>query len=153
MNASRGFWTFTSAGFAVGDGAFNPTAVAGIADTGTTLLYLPEAVAAAYYAGIPGARVRASDGSWGFDCTATPPPFSFLVADGAAVTVPGAYLNFGTDDDGSTGGGGDGACYGGIQNDTGMPFSIFGAMALKAAFVVFEDDGDAPRLGFANKTL
>lgn len=154
VNASRGFWTFTSPGFAVGDGAFNPTAVAGIADTGTTLLYLPEAVVAAYYAGVQGARVRSSDGSWGFDCAATPPPFSFLVADGAAVTIPGAYLNFGTDDSSSgSGGGGDGSCYGGIQNDTGMPFSIFGAMALKAAFVVFENDGVAPRLGFANKTL
>lgn len=44
-------------------------------------------------------------------------------------------------------------CYGGIQRDTGMPFSIFGDVFLKGVFVVFEAaEGKTPRLGFAQQS-
>jgi aspergillopepsin I len=44
-------------------------------------------------------------------------------------------------------------CYGGIQRDTGMPFSIFGDVFLKGVFVVFEsEEGKPPRLGFAQQS-
>jgi aspergillopepsin I len=44
-------------------------------------------------------------------------------------------------------------CYGGIQRDTGMPFSIFGDVFLKGVFVVFESaEGKPPRLGFAQQS-
>jgi hypothetical protein len=44
-------------------------------------------------------------------------------------------------------------CYGGIQRDTGMPFSIFGDVFLKGVFVVFESAAGAqPRIGFAQQS-
>jgi aspergillopepsin I len=59
--------------------------------------------------------------------------------------VPGDYIKYApTGSSGKT-------CYGGIQPDTGLGFSIFGDVALKAAFVVF--DGGNQQLGWATKTL
>jgi len=58
------------------------------------------------------------------------------------MTVPGINMNYQTISQTS--------CYGGIQRDSGMPFSIFGDVFLKGMFVIFEApvSGQA-RLGFA----
>ena len=48
---------------------------------------------------------------------------------------------------------GSGTCFGGIQSDSGIGFSIFGDVFLKSQFVVFEDAAGGPRLGFAAKNL
>lgn len=42
-------------------------------------------------------------------------------------------------------------CFGGLQSSSGIGINIFGDVALKAAFVVF--DGASNRLGWAAKTL
>ena len=41
VNTANGFWEFTGTGYAVGSGAFTSSSTDAIADTGTTLLYLP----------------------------------------------------------------------------------------------------------------
>ncbi len=41
VNTANGFWEFTGSGYAVGSGAFVSSSTDAIADTGTTLLYLP----------------------------------------------------------------------------------------------------------------
>lgn len=51
-----GYWKFTSTGYGVGDD-FTDTDLVAIADTGTTLIYLPAAVIKAYYADVSGATV------------------------------------------------------------------------------------------------
>lgn len=48
---------------------------------------------------------------------------------------------------------GSSTCFGGIQSDAGVGFSIFGDVFLKSQFVVFEDASGGPRLGFAAKNL
>ncbi|EFZ04356.1 peptidase A1family protein [Metarhizium robertsii] len=144
VDSSQGFWGFTSRGYAVGGGSLNTASTSGIADTGTTLLLLPSSIVSAYYAKVSGARYDSSQGGYTFACSQSLPSFSFGVS-GATVTVPGAYLNYApTDSTGRT-------CFGGLQSSSGIGINIFGDVALKSAFVVF--DGGNNRLGWAAKAL
>ncbi|RYC57510.1 hypothetical protein CHU98_g8699 [Xylaria longipes] len=142
VNASQGYWEFTSSGYAVGSDSFVPTSIDGIADTGTTLLYLPYSIAEAYYAQIPGGGFYAQSGGYVVPCNATLPDFTFGVNTGRVV-IPGSYMNFAPYN--ST------TCYGSIQSSTGLGINIFGDIALKAAYVIFDTDG--PRVGWASKPL
>lgn len=120
------------------------TAITGIADTGTTLLMLPDAVVSAYYAQVSGAKDSQQEGGWVFSCSASLPDFTFGVGSGQ-ITIPGDYINYmAVDQSGQT-------CYGGIQSDAGIGMAIFGDVALKSAFVVFDSAGS--RVGWAAKTL
>ncbi|KAK3372947.1 aspartic-type endopeptidase-like protein, partial [Lasiosphaeria ovina] len=143
VNNDPGYWTFTSSGYAVGSGTFSTTTVTGIADTGTTLLYLPTAIVTAYYRGVSGASNSRSYGGYVFPCAATVPSFTFGVG-AARVTIPPSYLNYGPVTDGSS------TCFGGLQSSSGVGINIFGDVALKAAFVVF-DGSNPPALGWAAK--
>lgn len=120
------------------------TVITGIADTGTTLAMLPDAVVADYYSQVSGASDSTTEGGYVFPCASTLPDFSFGVGSGS-VTIPGSYINWAALDATNT------TCYGGIQSDASIGFSIFGDIALKAAYVVF--DGAEGRLGWAAKTL
>ncbi|KAJ4415384.1 hypothetical protein N0V82_007379 [Gnomoniopsis sp. IMI 355080] len=119
------------------------TAITGIADTGTTLLMLPDTVVSDYYGQVDGAQESTEEGGYVFSCDATLPDFKFNVGDGE-ITVPGDYINFQPISTGSS------TCYGGIQSDSGIGMAIFGDIALKAALVVF-DSGNS-RVGWAAKT-
>ncbi|KAK3382059.1 aspartic peptidase domain-containing protein [Lasiosphaeria ovina] len=145
VDSSQGFWMFTSPGYAISKGGYKITEMKGIADTGTTLLLLPTSVVLAYYKQVDGARYEGTQGGYIFACSATLPDFVFAVGNNARITVPGKYINYApTDSSGTT-------CFGGIQKDIGIGFSIFGDVALKAAFVVF--DGPNQQLGWAAKPL
>ncbi|KAF3011841.1 hypothetical protein G7054_g9226 [Neopestalotiopsis clavispora] len=123
------------------------TTLTGIADTGTTLAFLPSDVCETYYASVSGATYSNSYGGYLFDCDADLPDFNFVIS-GTTITIPGDYVNYAAVDSAET------QCYGGIQPDTDIGFSIFGDIALKAAFVVFKDDGSStPQIGFANKAV
>ncbi|KAL3444591.1 aspartic peptidase domain-containing protein [Aspergillus insuetus] len=134
------YWQLDFTGFQVGAGPYREHIINGIADTGTTLLYLPPAIALAYYSKVAGAFFDPSYAAWLFPCTSILPEFVFGI-NGYRGVIPGEYIIFEPL--------GDDLCYGGIQVNTGLPFSIFGDILLKAQFVVFDHEG--PRLGFANK--
>lgn len=142
VNTNPGYWTFTSSGYGVGS-TFTSTSITGIADTGTTLLYLPATIVRAYYAQVSGAANSASVGGYVFPCTATLPNFVFGIGT-ARITIPGTYINYGQVTTSQ--------CFGGLQSSAGIGINIFGDVALKAAFVVF-DGSSTPRLGWASKTL
>lgn len=117
--------------------------ITGIADTGTTLLMLPDEVVSAYYQQVDGAQDSEQEGGYVFSCDATLPDFTFAVGDGQ-ITVPGKFINWSPVDTSNQ------TCFGGLQSDADIGISIFGDIALKAAFVVF--DGGNKRLGWAAKT-
>jgi hypothetical protein len=136
----------TASGYAIGTAATVSTSISGIADTGTTLAYLPAAIVKAYYAKVTGATDSSTEGGYIFPCTATLPAFAFVVG-GTKITIPGTYLNYGPAETGSS------SCFGGLQPNTGIGLTIFGDVALKSAFVIFDETATTPRIGWAVKTL
>ncbi|TID16432.1 Asp-domain-containing protein [Venturia nashicola] len=143
VKGTKGFWDFPVTGFSVGSGQEIPVTLNAIADTGSSLWYVPAKVADTYYAKVQGASFSALTGGWTFPCNAKLPDISLTIS-GKKLTVPGINMNY--QSIGST-------CMGGMQRDTGMPFSIAGDVFLKNMFVVFEHPvGGQPRLGFAPAT-
>lgn len=141
VNTANGFWEFTSNGYAVGSGGFTSTNIDSIADTGTTLLYLPSSVVSAYYAKVSGAAYDSSQGGYTYPCSSTLPSITLGIGSYKAV-VPGSYINYAPVNSAT--------CFGGIQRNTGIGFSIFGDIFLKSQFVVF-NGASSPQLGFAPK--
>ncbi|KKY17526.1 putative aspartic endopeptidase pep1 [Phaeomoniella chlamydospora] len=141
VDDSDGFWTFSPSGYAVGSGSTkSSSALTGIADTGTTLMLLDTSVASAYWGQVSSASY--TDETWIFDCDdADSLPDFTLVIEGYEAVVPGEYMNYAPN--------GDGTCYGGIQPDTSIGFAIYGDVFLKSQFVVFDKTQSTPRLGFA----
>ncbi|KAF2147659.1 aspartyl protease [Myriangium duriaei CBS 260.36] len=140
VDNSQGFWGFTPDSYSVGSSQGSATIGSAIADTGTTLLLLPDDVVSDYYSKVDGAQNDSSQGGYIFSCSASLPDFSISVG-GGTITVPGDYINF-QSVDGSN-------CFGGLQSSGSIGQSIFGDVFLKAAFVVFDGNNGSPRLGFA----
>ena len=93
VKTSNGFWEFTGNGYAVGSGAFTSSSIDAIADTGTTLLYLPQAAVTAYYAKVSGAKYNSAQGGYTFACSTTLPSITLGIGSGK-FTVPGSYINY-----------------------------------------------------------
>lgn len=93
VNTANGFWEFSSNGYAVGSGAFVSSTIDAIADTGTTLLYLPSTIVSAYYAKVPGASYVSSQGGYTYPCSATLPSITLGIGSYRAV-IPGSYINY-----------------------------------------------------------
>lgn len=145
VDNSQGFWMFTPQSYAVGTGATvtpGASAMTGIVDTGTTLLYVSTSIVKAYYAKVSGAKNSANAGGWIFPCSATLPAFT-LVVGGYKAVVPGTYLSFAPN--------GDGTCFGGLQDGSGIGFNIYGDIFIKSQFIVFDKGmtSAGPRVGFA----
>ncbi|KAI1361081.1 aspartic peptidase domain-containing protein [Xylaria arbuscula] len=138
VDDSQGFWDFTA--------DINGESVDGIADTGTTLALFPDSVVEAYYSQVDGAEEDQQQGGYVFPCDAQLPDLTFTPGD-AEITIPGEYINYApVDESGSS-------CFGGIQSSNGIGINIYGDIALKAAFVVFDQSNGSPRLGWATKDL
>ncbi|KAJ5977928.1 hypothetical protein N7501_001270 [Penicillium viridicatum] len=139
VDDSQGFWSFTADSHKIGSGSAGGP-ITGIADTGTTLLLLPDSVVSAYYRKVTGAQNSETQGGYVFPCSADLPDFTVTIGDYDAV-VPGKHIKY------APVGAGSSSCFGGIQSNSGLGFSIFGDIFLKSQYVVFDSEG--PRLGFA----
>ncbi|KAH8691659.1 aspartic proteinase II-1 [Talaromyces proteolyticus] len=141
VDDSQGFWSFTADSYSIA-GSKSGGSITGIADTGTTLLLLDDSIVDAYYKKVNGASYDSSQGGYVFSCSATLPTFAITV-NGHTATIPGDYINYApVDSSGSS-------CYGGIQSNSGIGFSIFGDVFLKSQYVVFDASG--PQIGFATQ--
>ncbi|KAJ8117162.1 hypothetical protein OPT61_g1587 [Boeremia exigua] len=144
VDSSQGFWGFSATGYSVGTAAAVKSSIAGIVDTGTTLIYIDAAIAKAYYSKVSGAKIDNTQGGYVFPCSATLPNFSITVG-GVAQTVPGKFINYAPLSSGSA------TCFGGIQTNEGIGFTIFGDIFLKSKYVIHDVSTGTPRLGFAQQ--
>ncbi|ODM15700.1 hypothetical protein SI65_08934 [Aspergillus cristatus] len=193
VDSTDGYWMFTAGGYGIGNGDTSSTPLTGIADTGTTLLMLPEEVVDAYYKQVSGAEKSATAGGYVVPCDAELPDFTTVISSSTGSSPSSSSTpGFGSGYGGGYGDGGLGSifgngfgsgifsnkrstsssgsgsykavtpgkhikmsaideegssCFGGIQSNSGMSFSIFGDVFLKSQYVVF--DPEKPRLGFA----
>ncbi|KAF2151612.1 aspartic proteinase II-1 [Myriangium duriaei CBS 260.36] len=131
------YWTFQAGDLSVNGNGIGSGGLA-IADTGTTLMLVPNDILNAYYGQIQSAQN--SGGMWIFDCNDQIPDLQVNIG-GGTFTVPGSYINWVNN--------GDGTCSGGLQYNQGLPFSIYGDIFLKNQYVVFDQTQGYPRLGFA----
>ncbi|KAJ5160182.1 uncharacterized protein N7482_007186 [Penicillium canariense] len=138
VDSSQGFWSFTADGYKIG--STSGSSIQGIADTGTTLMLLPDDVVSAYYNQVDGAQDDSSIGGYTFPCSGQLPDFTVTIGGYDAV-VSGDLINYAPIQTGSS------TCFGGIQSNSGLGFSIFGDIFLKSQYVIFDSNG--PRLGFA----
>lgn len=152
VNNENGFWQFTAGGYSIGggNGTSGSNATTGsigtsIADTGTTLLYLPSNVVTAYYKQVSGASYNSAQGGYTYPCGATLPDFNVAIG-GKTFVVPGTDLNYAPINSAGT------TCFGGIQANTGIGFNIFGDIFLKSVYAVFDQTQSSPRLGFAEQS-
>ncbi|KAK0633063.1 aspartic peptidase domain-containing protein [Immersiella caudata] len=145
INSTGGFWQFETDSFTVGNVTLDSHHEA-IADTGTTLLMVPQNITDAYYDQVPGAVDNWNVGGYIFPCNATLPDLTLHIGTYKAV-IGGQYMNYAPVDsrsfDNAT------VCFGGVQSSYGFPFAIYGDIFFKAQFTVFHA-GDM-KLGFAPK--
>lgn len=144
IDSSQGFWEFTGTGYGVGEGNFQEQSIDAIADTGTTLILIEDAVVEAYYGQVDGAQYDSQQGGYTFSCDAELPDLYLGIGDYQA-KVPGSFINLSpVDSSGST-------CFGGVQSSQGIGQSIYGDVFLKAFFAVF--DSENSQFGVAEKPL
>ena len=141
VDDSQGFWGFTANGYTVGS-TTSRTSISAIADTGTTLVYVDDSIVDAYYSQVDGAQNDSQAGGITFPCDSQLPDFSILV-NGVKQTIPGKYINFAPN--------GDGTCFGGIQSSDDVGLNILGDVFLKSKYVVHSMTGGTPQLGFAQQ--
>ena len=143
VDSSNGFWQVESASAAVNGQSISIADGSAIMDTGTSLMLVTDDLLVGYWNNVQGAQLSDSAGGVIFPCNADLPDLQVAIGSNMA-TVSGTQMNFaevGTDQTGTD------FCFGGMQSNQGLQFSIYGDVFFKSNFVVF--DGSAPSISFA----
>jgi len=143
VRTGKSLWEFTSNGYAVRSNTFQNRSINTIADTGATVLFLPDVIVSASYAKVPGASNNSAEGGYTFKCSAELSSLTLGIGSYKAI-VPGSYLKFTPIDRRGIN------CFGALQANIDADFSVFGDVFLKSQFVVF-NAVSPPRIGFAPK--
>jgi aspergillopepsin I len=148
LDSTAEFWQFPFTKFNVAaNSVWYISSWSAIADTGTTLILMPEDINKYYYKEVKGAVFNETYQVWAYPCDTQLPDFNVGFDSGFSVTIPGKYMNYTLLDPTSPSSG----CMGGLQPNIGEDFSILGDIFLKSVFAVF--DVGNKRIGFAQKPL
>lgn len=144
VDNSQGFWQFASASYAINGKKHTVSGNTAIADTGTTLALVSDAVCKAIYAAIPGAKYDSSQQGYIFPASTTAaqlPSVSFAVGNNLYTIQKDdlAFSSAGTD-----------MVFGGIQSRGDLTFDILGDTFLKSVYAIF-DQGNT-RFGAVQRT-
>ncbi|KAK4938237.1 hypothetical protein LTR10_021310 [Elasticomyces elasticus] len=144
IDNSRGYWMFSSPSVIINDEQFDLPNNHAIADTGTTLLLVPDEVCNQFYAQIPGSEYSEIQQAWIYPTDTSSddlPDFSVAVGNcqiaidkGHFGFAPSVYPNM---------------TFGGIQSQGDQNFGIFGDVFLQNVYAVF--DGGKLRFGVVQR--
>ncbi|KIX08226.1 uncharacterized protein Z518_02882 [Rhinocladiella mackenziei CBS 650.93] len=145
VDSSQGFWEVDSASAAVQGQTVNIPNGKAIIDTGTSLMLVSDEMLVAYWTTVDGAQLSTDAGGIIFPCNTALPDLQVAIGDSYLATISGDGMNFanvGTDTQT-----GEEFCFGGLQSNQGLSFSIYGDVFFKSQFVVF--DGSGPSISIA----
>jgi aspergillopepsin I len=144
VNGTR-YWEIDVKEYAVGSGSFGSATIGNvIVDSGTSLVYLPQAVVEDYYSKIAGYEFTVG-GSYTFPCNSTIPDFRFKIDGGKILSIPGSDVNFAVYDKAK------GICTGAISSQLNSKYSILGNLFMKNYYVVHSrEQENMPKMGFAS---
>ncbi|OAA53316.1 Peptidase A1 [Cordyceps fumosorosea ARSEF 2679] len=132
VDSSQGFWMFPSASASVAGKTMALEGNTAIADTGTTLALVSDAVCEALYTAIPGAHYDSQQQGYVFPLTTKAedlPEFKVAVGDKLFVIQP-EDLAFAPADGQNW--------YGGVQSRGDNPFDILGDAFLKSVYAIWD---------------
>lgn len=132
IDNSQGFWTFPSTSASVNGKTLAQSGNTAIADTGTTLALVSDAVCEAVYGAIPGAKYDEQNQGWLYPAktTAEQLPVVQVAVGSKLFTIQKEDLGFAD--------AGNGMVYGGMQSRGQLPFDILGDTFLKGIYAIFD---------------
>jgi len=132
VDNSQGFWQFPSTQTTVNGKAIAQSGNTAIADTGTTLALVSDAVCAAIYAAIPGGKYDSTQQGYVFPSSVTAAQLPVVQVDvgGQLFTIQKEDLSFAD--------AGNGMVYGGVQSRGSQDFDILGDTFLKGVYAIFD---------------
>ncbi|KAL5592059.1 hypothetical protein FOVSG1_010948 [Fusarium oxysporum f. sp. vasinfectum] len=113
-----------------------------IVDSGTYLVYLPEAVVNDYYSHIKGYELQLGC-TRTFPCNTTIPDFHFKI-DSTTLSIPGRNVNYTVYDPAKR------ICAGGISTQLNSKYSVLGNLFMRNYYVLHSQEEATPKLGFAS---
>jgi aspergillopepsin I len=135
-------WQIDVGEYAIGNGSFSSASVGEvIVDSGSVLVYLPEAVVDDYYGQIEGSS-QTQGGSFIFPCNSTMPDLNFKVGRGV-LSMPGREVSYGIYDSAKD------LCVGAITTQLNMKYSVLGNLWMRNYYVIHSHEDSAPKMGFA----
>ncbi|KAI5481152.1 acid protease [Pseudohyphozyma bogoriensis] len=140
VQPETGFWMVESKTWKIDGKEVQMSGGKGIADTGTTLMLVPDDLCAKIYAAIPGAKLDSQAGGYVFPANAKVPEISCAIGPHQIKLDP-KTLSYGDAFDGMV--------FGGIQSSGDLGFAIYGDVFFKNCYVVFDQGQN--RLGVAQR--
>ncbi|KAI1612534.1 aspartic endopeptidase [Exophiala viscosa] len=144
INNTRGFWMFDSPSVIINGEQYDLPKYQAVADTGTTLLLLPDEVCRQFYGQIPGSEYSEADQGWVYPTNTSPndlPDFSVAVGT-CPITIDKEHIGFAPSLKPNM-------TFGGIQSPGNLKFGIFGDIFLQNVYAVF--DGGILRFGVVQR--
>ncbi|KAI1327323.1 aspartic peptidase domain-containing protein [Xylariaceae sp. FL0255] len=132
IDNSQGFWSFPSTSISINGKSHPISGGTAIADTGTTLVLLPDAVVKAIYAAIPGSKYDWINQGYIFptDVKASQIPVIDVAVGNKMFTIQKEDIAFSVAKEGYW--------YGGIQSRGTLPFNIMGDTFLKSIYAIWD---------------
>lgn len=97
---SGGDWQITVNGFAIASDPLKSVVVNVIADTGTSLVFLPQNIVEAYYAGVSGTVYNRTLASYVFPCGTALPRITFEIGNYNNAFIPAPFIEYAPTGDG-----------------------------------------------------